>query len=113
MLILHGDISCETCFDVAEGTSPLASFGTCVQNPAERLPTAATPLLQLHLAPDHVAGRGGIDLDARKRRGKRDTAQRLRLLDDVFSRKVVAALLEDLFKDHALHVAGEVAGVLE
>src|ERR1700686_90077 len=39
--------------------------------------------------------------------------QRLGLLDDVFSRKVVPALLEYRFQDHALHIAGEIAGVLK
>src|SRR4029450_13211834 len=104
MLILHGGISCETTLRRdADGFCSHTSFGTCVKNPAERLPGAAAPPLQLHLAPDHVAGRAGIHLDAGKCGGKHDMAQRLRLLDDVLSRKVVAALLEDLCTDHALH----------
>src|SRR5689334_11760622 len=111
MLVLRGDISCKTA--LLPGWAFLSSFRTCVENSAERLPSGAVPPLQLQLAPDHVAGGSGIYLDSRKRRGKHDTVQRLGLLDYIFSRKIVAALLENLFEDHALHVAGEITGVLE
>src|SRR5258705_9124439 len=92
---------------------PHASFGTCVQNPAERLPAAAAPSLQLHLAPDHVAGFGGIDLDSRERRRKHHMTQRLCLFQDAFSRKIISALLEYPLENHALHIASEIAGVLK
>src|SRR5258705_11262576 len=86
---------------------PHASFGTCVQNRAERFPAAATPSLQLHLAPDHVAGFGGIDLDSRKRGREHDMTERLCLSEDIFSRKIIPALLEYPLENHALHVAGQ------
>src|SRR5882762_10065090 len=96
-----------------DGASSHTSFGTGVQNPAERFPAAAAPTLQLHLAPDHVAGPAGIDLNSRKRSRKHDATERFGLPDDVFSREVIPALPEDPFQNHALHIARQIAGVLE
>src|SRR3954451_16704707 len=39
--------------------------------------------------------------------------ERFGLLDYVFSRKVIPTLFENLFKDHALHIAGDIAAVLK
>src|SRR6476620_5535853 len=114
MPVLHGwqQLRDEVSKSLA-GPSSHASFETCVQNSAERLPAAAAPSLQLHLAPDHVAGFGGIDLDSRERRRKHHMTQRLCLFQDAFSRKISPALLEYPLEKHALHIAGEIAGVLK
>src|SRR6476620_12248722 len=85
-----------------------ASLGPHVEHFAELLPVAAVPALQLQLRPDHVAGRAGIDRDARHGGRKHEILQVLGLLDDVFTRQIIAALLEDLLEDQTLLITGQI-----
>jgi hypothetical protein len=67
--------------------------------------------LQLHLGPDHIAGRPGVDLDAGQRGRNHEIPERFGLRRNVGARQVVAALPEDLLEHHALLIAGQVAVV--
>src|SRR5262249_41967656 len=82
-----------------------------VENLTELLPTRPRPSLQLQLGPDHVIAGAGVDPDAGQCSRQYKVLQRFRLFDDVVAREIVAALLEDLFQQHALLIAGEIAGV--
>src|SRR6476661_813743 len=88
-----------------------ASLRADVEHFAELLPIRAAPALQLQLRPDHVAGRAGIDRDARHRGRKHEILQVFGLLDDILAGKVIAALLEDLLEDQALLIAGQIVRI--
>src|SRR5450432_3028890 len=68
------------------------SLRRCVEHFAELVPAGAIPALQLHLGPDHIAGRAGVDLDAGQRGRQHEIPQALGLRRDIGARQIVAAL---------------------
>ena len=74
----------------------MPSLGRGVENVTEQFPAGAVPALETHLRPDHVVLRAGVHLDSRQGGGTLDVLQRLGLAQNICTRQILAALLQDL-----------------
>src|SRR2546429_2387271 len=89
----------------------MPSLGRGVENVTEQFPAGAVPALETHLRPDHVVLRAGVHLDSRQGGGTLDVLQRLGLAQNICTRQILAALLQDLLEQNALLIAGQIARV--
>src|SRR3954470_15085386 len=86
-------------------------IGSRIEHIAEQFPTGAVPALKTHLRPKHIVRRTGVHFDVGQSGRKHHIPQRLGLPENVGARQIIAALFQDLLKQDALLIAGQIARV--
>jgi len=88
-----------------------ALLGLGVKYFAELIPVLAHPALQAHLREVLVDSRARVNDYTRQHARNDNILQILGLLENILAGQVTAALLDDLFEDHALRVSEDVVHI--